>query len=181
MYAFLAVAKLRVIVFQVMCFTSYTSNNKYYCCFVLCLLLFTFVIFLARIATTYSTSSIIDNFVHKQEAIASMTDKVWPATDEKDDRIQSQLKLGYKLAEYIRTHKKIDDMKTILVPHPRDLWEPFVIGNQLFKDYCPITNCLLTNNIQKFNRTADAVILSVIRPQTVRRLQPKPKKQVIYL
>jgi len=114
--------------------------------------------------------------------LTTLTNEVWPTADEDNDRIQSQVRLGNIVAKYLHTHKRSYGMKVILVSAPRKLFEPFTSGNQLFEQNCPVKNCLLTNDTEKFKKTADAVILHGFRrPSQIRYFQPKPKKQVIFI
>jgi len=171
--------------FQIMWLTLYV-NRYYYCC--LCLLLFICVVCLAVFASISTSNllfldpmSLADSNIEKLKTLAA--GNIWPTDDENNDRIESQLRFGYVLAEYLRTHNKTHSYgnKVILVNSPHPLYEPFVSGNQLFRDHCPITNCLLTSDREKFKRTADAVILVLFRKDIIRPFLPKPTKQVTNL
>ena len=126
--------------------------------------------------------SSLDNSSSSGEKLGTLAANVnvWPADDDNDDRVESQLRLGYTLADYRRTRNISYRTKVILVVSPRSLHEPFVSGNRVFRANCLITNCIITTDRKTFKRTADAVILSAFQPDIIKSFLPKPKKQVIY-
>jgi len=122
----------------------------------------------------------VDNHVVNKQTLDIPVSTIWPTNDENKDRIQSQLQFGQILATYIRAHNLSYENKVVLVATD-GLYEPIVSGDQLFRENCPIANCSLTTDIKKFRRTANAVILVRLPPNTIKALKPKPRKQVYLL
>src|SRR6218665_2407534 len=102
-------------------------------------------------------------------------ESVWPVSGHLNDRILSQLEV---LQVYAKT-RNITSRKIIIRVgnfnfnhlHWRDGHE------HLVKDSCPITNCLFTSN-QSLALSADAVVLSELWGEDVKRLLPKPANQI---
>lgn len=47
-------------------------------------------------------------------------------------------------------------------------------------DRCPVSDCLLTSDTTRYQRTADAVIISEMNPDIVKRYLPKSSHQVYW-
>jgi len=113
----------------------------------------------------------------------TLADGIWPKDDDTDDRVERQIKLGYILADYLHEHNKTEGIgqKVILVSNAHSLYERFTAGDTVFRKNCPLTNCFLTKNIERYKRTADAIIIVRLRKSSVQQFQPKPYGQVIIL
>jgi len=142
----------------------------------ICLLLSSFVsiIYLLLFSAT-SLPGILTN----KRTLDILAYDVWPQKSRNDDRIETQLKLGYVLAEYFRKHDKRKEYRnlTVLVPDTRAVHEPFVVG---YTTNCPMTNCFLTNNSTRYRSRAHALVLANIKPNTMKHFLPKPAKQVVF-
>ena len=166
--------------FQVMLFA--TEQKKY--CF-LCLLFVgvAFIICFHLLQSTYSFTLSLQENKKKRTVLETLADDMWPKDNENEDRIELQIRLGYILADYLRKHNKsiVIGNKIILVTNAHYLWEKFARGDKLFRENCPLKNCILTNDIVRYKRTADAVIHIRLKQRFIQQFKPKPYKQVIII
>jgi hypothetical protein len=58
-------------------------------------------------------------------------------------------------------------------------YEQFAEGQEEFlKQKCPVTDCWITSDYSKYNRTADALILMIADSSLIKEFIPKPSHQV---
>jgi len=97
---------------------------------------------------------------------------LWPRPGEKVDRIRIQNKMIENYAEQTSTRRR----KTKLILHVG--YGDFPVGNVWFKD-CPVAECELANDRQRYSRSADAVLFtSVDFPELKSDFLPKPSRQI---
>lgn len=155
-------------------------NRPKYCFLGLFFLVVIFIVHFYLFRTRYSFSAFLSEYTQRKSKLEILADKIWPQYDDKEDRIERQIRLGYTLADYLRKHNNTVYVgkKIILVTNVHYLWEAFARGDTLFRKNCPLTNCFLTNEIGRYKRTADAIIHVGLQRRFIEQFKPKPKKQI---
>ena len=147
-----------------------------------CILALVSAICFSVYSSKYMANLFRSNVTSTNRKLEKLADSIWPKNGENEDRIELQFKLGYILAEHRRRGVEPGDAekKIILVTDAHYLYETVADGDVMFRK-CPQANCHITTDIQRYMRTAHAIILIRFDPDYIRKFQPKPKQQVTLL
>ena len=103
---------------------------------------------------------------------------IWPRSDENEtnDRILNQIRFA---EEYARLGGNTATSMKIILRVGVFGFQDWIEGQQRFvEDSCPIYNCYLTSDVERYARTADALLIGQFYNSTLRRYMPKPPHQI---